>query len=45
MRGFPGVNSAGHALLIAVYVGVNLALLFTNVDTTSAGPVASRFGW
>ncbi len=45
VRGAPGFNSAGHVLLVAVYVGINLAILLTNVDKTAINYVAARFGW
>jgi hypothetical protein len=45
VRGFPGFNSAGHGLLVAVYVAINLTIIFTNVNKSDPGHIASRFGW
>lgn len=45
VRRVPGFKSAGHALLIAAYTAVNLAIAFSEVDTTSLGSVGHRFGW
>jgi len=45
VRGLPGFNSAGHGVLVAVYVAINLTIIFTNVSKSDTGQVASRFGW
>ncbi|KAL2264934.1 hypothetical protein VTJ83DRAFT_7444 [Remersonia thermophila] len=45
VRKVPGFKSAGHALLVTAYVAINLALSFTDVDTTSMGSLGHRFGW
>lgn len=45
IRKVPGFKSAGHALLVAVYVAINLSLSFTRVDATSMSTLGSRFGW
>ncbi|KAK4142059.1 ferric reductase NAD binding domain-containing protein [Dichotomopilus funicola] len=45
VRRVPGFKSAGHALLVAAYTAVNLAIAFSEVDTTSLGSVGHRFGW
>lgn len=44
MRKVPGFKSAGHAILVAAYVAVNLAIVFTNIDN-SMGNLGNRFGW
>lgn len=44
MRKVPGFKSAGHAILVAAYVAVNLAIIFTNIDI-SMGSLGNRFGW
>jgi hypothetical protein len=44
VRGLPGFNSIGHAVLVAVYVAINCAILFTNVQDDT-GHIANRFGW
>ncbi|KAK0644529.1 ferric reductase NAD binding domain-containing protein [Cercophora newfieldiana] len=43
VRKVPGFNSAGHALLVTTYVATNLAVTFTNLDTSSMTNFASRF--
>ncbi|KAK4154164.1 ferric reductase NAD binding domain-containing protein [Chaetomidium leptoderma] len=45
VRKVPGFKSAGHAIVVTAYVVINLAVLFTNVDTTSMGSLGHRFGW
>lgn len=45
LRTVPGFDSLGHGLLVAVYVVINLVLVLTHVDESSAAPEASRFGW
>ena len=45
MRKVPGFRSAGHAITVTAYVAINLAVTFTNVDTTSLGSLGHRFGW
>ncbi|KAJ9156570.1 Ferric/cupric reductase transmembrane component 2 [Pleurostoma richardsiae] len=45
IRNLPGFTSVGHALLVATYVAINAALTFTDVDLTSPGSIANRFGW
>ena len=45
IRKVPGFNSAGHALVVTAYVGINAAVLFTNVDLSKAGNIGSRTGW
>jgi predicted ferric reductase len=45
VRRVPGFRSAGHAIIVAAYVAINVSVIFTNVDTTSLGSLASRFGW
>ncbi|KAL2264437.1 hypothetical protein VTK26DRAFT_2 [Humicola hyalothermophila] len=44
LRKLPGFKSAGHALVVAVYVAINFAVIFTNVDPSVAN-FAHRFGW
>jgi hypothetical protein len=39
------MNSAGHALLVTAYVGINCAVLFTNLDLSNMGGFAARAGW
>jgi len=45
VRKIPGFKSAGHALLITTFVAINLAVTFTNLDTSSNTTIASRFAW
>ncbi|KAK4164470.1 putative ferric reductase transmembrane component [Cladorrhinum sp. PSN259] len=45
VRRVAGFNSAGHALLVAAYVGLNFMAMFINVQSTSISNYASRFGW
>ena len=45
VRKVPGFKSAGHALLVTTYVVANVVVGFTNVDVSSKGTLASRFGW
>ncbi|EAQ84669.1 hypothetical protein CHGG_08683 [Chaetomium globosum CBS 148.51] len=45
VRKVPGFKSAGHAMVIMAYVAINLAIVFTNVDTSSMGSLGHRFGW
>ncbi|KAK3316679.1 ferric reductase NAD binding domain-containing protein [Apodospora peruviana] len=44
VRKIPGFKSAGHALLVAVYVAINATIMLTNLDI-SMGNVAARCGW
>ncbi|CAN8106228.1 unnamed protein product [Discula destructiva] len=44
VRSFPGLPSTGHALVVAAYLAMNLALTFTNV-TIKASSIANRCGW
>ena len=44
MRKVPGFKSAGHAILVAAYATINLAIMFTNIDS-SLGNLGNRFGW
>lgn len=32
-------------MVIMAYVAINLAIVFTNVDTSSMGTLGHRFGW
>ncbi|KAH6842565.1 ferric reductase NAD binding domain-containing protein [Chaetomium sp. MPI-CAGE-AT-0009] len=45
VRKVPGFKSAGHALVIMAYVAITLAVTFTNIDVSSMGTLAHRFGW
>jgi hypothetical protein len=45
VRRVAGFNSAGHALLVTAYVGLNFMAMFINVQSTSISNYASRFGW
>ncbi|KAK3994646.1 putative ferric reductase transmembrane component [Cladorrhinum sp. PSN332] len=45
VRRVAGFNSAGHALLVTAYVGLNLMAMFINVQSSSMSNYASRFGW
>lgn len=45
VRKVPGFKSAGHALVTVAYVAINASIAFTNVDLSSMGGVAHRFGW
>lgn len=45
IRKIPGFTSAGHAILVLVYVVINLALTFTGFDKSSPTNFAARFGW
>lgn len=45
VRKILGFKSAGHALLITTFVAINLAVTFTNLDTSSNTAIASRFAW
>ncbi|KAK3305373.1 ferric reductase NAD binding domain-containing protein [Chaetomium strumarium] len=45
VRRVPGFRSAGHAFIVTAYVAINVSVIFTNVDTTSLGSLAFRFGW
>ncbi|KAK5661684.1 hypothetical protein OQA88_9784 [Cercophora sp. LCS_1] len=45
VRKAPGFKSAGHAFLVTAYVGINLAVTFTNLDTSSMSTCGSRFAW
>ncbi|ROV92348.1 hypothetical protein VMCG_09144 [Cytospora schulzeri] len=40
----PYFPSSGHALLVAAYLGINLALTFTNIEIVYAN-IANRCGW
>jgi hypothetical protein len=35
----------GHALLVASFVAINVAVAFTNLDFSSVSNFACRFGW
>lgn len=41
----PGFTSIGHALLITVFVAVNVAVTVTNMDWSSLIPISKRLGW
>ncbi|KAK4240213.1 hypothetical protein C8A03DRAFT_42254 [Achaetomium macrosporum] len=45
VRRVPGFRSTGHAIIVTAYVAINASVIFTNVDTTSLGNLASRLGW
>ncbi|KAK4229419.1 putative ferric reductase transmembrane component [Podospora fimiseda] len=45
VRRVAGFNSAGHALLVTAYIGLNLMAMFLNVSNASMSNYASRFGW
>jgi hypothetical protein len=41
----PGFTSIGHALLVMVYLGINIALTVTNIKWSSLMGIANRLGW
>jgi hypothetical protein len=41
----PGFTSIGHALLVTVYLGINIALTLTNIKCSSLLGIANRLGW
>jgi len=41
----PGFTSIGHALLVLVYLGINIALTVTNINWSSLMGIANRLGW
>ncbi|KLU92168.1 hypothetical protein MAPG_11114, partial [Magnaporthiopsis poae ATCC 64411] len=45
IRKAPGFHSSGHGVLVAIYVVVNVAMIFTNVDASKTTNFAARFGW
>lgn len=45
IRKVPRFNSGGHALLVTAYVGINCAVLFTNIDLSGLSNFAARAGW
>ncbi|KAI3393953.1 hypothetical protein diail_3432 [Diaporthe ilicicola] len=44
VRKIPGFTSSGHALLVAAYLAINIAVTFTNV-TLVYSSIANRCGW
>lgn len=44
VRKVPGFTSSGHAVVVVVYVVINIALTFTNMDITLSN-MANRCGW
>lgn len=44
VRKVPCFPSSGHALLVAAYLGINLALTFTNIEIIYVN-IANRCGW
>ncbi|KAI9845793.1 MAG: hypothetical protein M1838_001531 [Thelocarpon superellum] len=42
---FPGFTSTGHAVVVSIYVVVNVLVLFTNLNYTLLSHVSRRFGW
>ncbi|KAK3394887.1 ferric reductase NAD binding domain-containing protein [Podospora didyma] len=45
VRKVPGFKSAGHALLVTVYLATNIAVMFSSMDSSVIATYASRFGW
>ncbi|ORY62987.1 ferric reductase like transmembrane component [Pseudomassariella vexata] len=45
IRKIPGFASAGHATLVTVYVGINIALSFTRLEWYKTSNLAARLGW
>ncbi|KAK4194574.1 putative ferric reductase transmembrane component [Triangularia verruculosa] len=45
VRKVPGFSSAGHAILVTAYIGLNLMAMLLNVETNSMSNFAARFGW
>ncbi|KAL8363529.1 hypothetical protein RB601_009343 [Gaeumannomyces tritici] len=45
LRQAPGFHSSGHGVLVAIYVAVNVAMIFTNLDMSKNSNIAARFGW
>ncbi|VBB80535.1 Putative Ferric reductase transmembrane component [Podospora comata] len=45
VRKVPGFSSAGHAILVIVYLALNLMAMFIHVETNSLSNFAARFGW
>lgn len=45
IRKAPGFHSSGHGVLVAIYVVANVAMMFTNLDTSKNTNIAARFGW
>ncbi|KAI0134606.1 ferric reductase NAD binding domain-containing protein [Xylariales sp. AK1849] len=45
IRKIPGFTSAGHAILVSLFVAINLVLSFTGYDVSSPTNIAARFGW
>lgn len=41
----PGFTSIGHAVLVAVFLAINIILTVTNMDWSSLTPIAKRLGW
>ena len=40
-----GFTSAGHVMVITIYVIINAVLLFTNIDWSLPSNIARRCGW
>ncbi|KAL7919814.1 ferric reductase NAD binding domain-containing protein [Trichoderma austrokoningii] len=41
----PGLPSLGHAVLVSLYVAINLALTFTNIINPAIGTLGGRAAW
>lgn len=41
----PGFTSIGHAVLVLVYVVINIVLTVTHMDWTNLMPISKRLGW
>ncbi|KAL8392433.1 hypothetical protein RB595_002577 [Gaeumannomyces hyphopodioides] len=45
LRKIPGFHSSGHGVLVSIYVAVNVAMIFTNIDLSRTSNLAARCGW
>ncbi|KAI0005228.1 ferric reductase NAD binding domain-containing protein [Xylariaceae sp. FL0662B] len=45
VRKLPGFTSAGHAILVTIYVALNLLFSFYRTDLSKPTDLAARFGW
>lgn len=41
----PGLPSLGHAVILGLFLAVNLILSFTSIVSLATNYLASRFGW
>ncbi|RDL36158.1 Ferredoxin reductase-like, C-terminal NADP-linked [Venustampulla echinocandica] len=41
----PGFKSVGHAVVVVVYIGINIVLVATNIDKSTVFGASKRLGW